>query len=339
MENNRHLIPDTKTLQLFVRVNISVLKNSFLPFELDAQQKYLLPYLGKDLHEELLAYVKDQVSYPSWATTNEIKSIFNEVLRLSRNALSKFTLQLAAPHMDLHLSEMGFVVTDATGSSPASAERVRKLVEAYDTQGYDNLETLLRYLEKNHQHIDSYKESEAFVLANANLINSAETFNRIVFIGGSRRRFISLKPEMDNIERLVIEPVISIAMADKLRGEIRNNNLTADNKKLLDLLQRALAHLVIADDITIDDVPGAVTRKRSGGSPSKSDEQALFDRKQLLRGSGNNYLAWVKRLLEKDPDKYPEYKSSEQFVETRTYSSYDNSSDTEDKTIFIFGQP
>ena len=339
MENNKHLIPDTQTLQLFVRVNISVLKNSFLPYELDAQQKYLLPYLGKDLLDQLLNYVHDNDSFPGWADDEDKKTIFKEVLRLSRNSLAKFTLYLAAPHMDLHLSEMGFVVTDATGSTPASAERVRKLVEAYLSQGYDNLETLLRYLEKEHQKIASYKDSEAFVLANGNLINSAEKFDRIVSIGGSRRMFISLKPEMDNIERLVIEPVISPQMADILRDQIRNNNLSDDNKKLLDLLQRSLAHLVMAEVLTPDTFSDVKAKPaKASGSRYQSDDDAFFERKERLKGVGNNYLAWVKRLLEQTPDKYPEYKESEQFVEKRTYSTYDNSKE-DDNRIFVFGQP
>ncbi len=343
MDTTKHLIKDTATMQMFVRINVSVLKTSFLPFELDAQEKYILPYLGDSLHIELLTYLNnesgDNTDYPSWAATDEKKGTFLEILRLSQQALAKFTLYLAAPHMDLHLSEMGFVVTDSTGSAPASAERVRKLVEAYLSQGYDNLETLLRYLEKHHQVIDSYKESEAFVLANGNLINSADKFDRIVSIRGSRRRFISMKPEMDNIERLVIEPLISPAMADVLREQLRKNTLTDDNLKLIDLLQRALAHLVMAETITMDDISDV--RIKTGTHSSalvEPDKQTLFERKERMRGVGNNYLAWVKRMLEQTPDKYPEYKNSEQFVENRTYSTHDNSKD-DDNRIFVFGQP
>ena len=335
---NRHIIKDTSTLQKFVRVNVSVIKESFLPFELDAQQKYILPYLGEVLHKEILTYLGnesgDNTDYPSWADTDSKKAIFKEVIHLTRAALAKFTLYLAAPHFDLHLSEAGFIVTDTTGSAPASAERVRKLVQAYLTQGYDSLETLLRYLEKHHQVIDSYKDSEALVIASGNLINSAELFDRIVSIDGSRRRFIQLKPDMDNIERLVIEPVISPALAEKLREGVRKKDLNADHKKLLELLQRALANLVMAECITLDDVSDLKIITGNTGP----DKDLLFKRRERLQGVGNNFLAWAKRLLDKDPDKYPEYKNSDQFVQNRTYSMYQNTDD-DDNRIFVFGQP
>jgi hypothetical protein len=300
------LIKTIEDLQKYVRVNISVMEKSFTPYANDAAEKYLRRYLGQDLLDELIEFIDDE-EYPGWADDDDKKKIFDKVLSLAQNALAKFTCHLAAPAFDLHLTEMGFVVQQNQTSSPASAERVKKMVESLEAQGWDNMETLLRYLEKHHATITSYKDSDAFVLSTRNLINSAETFDRFVNIEASRLKFIKLRPAMDDVELIHIEPVISVALADELRTQLREANLTDDNKKLLALLQRAIANLVAAREM-----------KR---------EKAEF--------YGNHYLAEAKKLLDKDPDKYPLYKESEQYVADKTgYALYEN---TEESKTFTFG--
>ncbi len=300
------LIKTIEDLQKYVRVNISVMEKSFTPYANDAAEKYLRRYLGQDLLDELIEFVDDE-EYPGWADDDDKKKIFDKVLSLAQNALAKFTCHLAAPAFDLHLTEMGFVVQQNQTSSPASAERVKKMVESLEAQGWDNMETLLRYLEKHHATITSYKDSDAFVLSTRNLINSAETFDRFVNIEASRLKFIKLRPAMDDVELIHIEPVISVALADELRTQLREANLTDDNKKLLALLQRAIANLVAAREM-----------KR---------EKAEF--------YGNHYLAEAKKLLDKDPDKYPLYKESEQYVADKTgYALHEN---IEESKTFTFG--
>ena len=300
------LIKTIQGLQQFVRVNISVMEKSFAPYCNDAAEKYLRRYLGEPLLAELAAFV-DEESYPLWADTAGKKEIFDKVLSLTQNALAKFTCFLAAPAFDLQLTEMGFVVQQNNTTTPASAERVRKMVESLESQGWDNLETLLRYLEKNQATITSYKDTDAFVLANNNLINSAEVFDRFINIESSRLAFIRLRPAMDDVELIHIEPVISHELAEELRLQQRTNILTSDNKALLVILQRAVANLVAAREL----------------------------KKEGAERYGEHYLAEAKKLLDKDPDKYPLYKASEQYVSDKTgYTLYEN---TEEATTFSFG--
>ncbi|MBE0663743.1 MAG: hypothetical protein IH597_14910 [Bacteroidales bacterium] len=304
------IIKSIQDLQQYVRVNVSVMEKSFLPYANDASEKFLNRYIGEALLTELDTHhnsTSTPLPYPAWADNDEKKAIFRQVLKLAQNALAKFTLLLASPHYDLQLTEMGFVVQQNSNTTPASAERVKKAVESYESQGWDNMETLLRYLEKHHAIITSYKDSDAFVLATRNLINTAEVFDRYVNIEASRLKFIKLRPAMDDVELINIEPVISVALADALRTQQRENSLTDDNKKLLPILQRAIANLVAAREM----------------------------KKEGAEHYGNHYLVEAKKLLDKDPDKYPLYKESEQYVATKTgYAYHEN---TEEAKNFVFG--
>jgi hypothetical protein len=201
---------------------------------------------------------------------------------------------------------MGFVVQHNQTTTPASAERVKNFISSLESQGWDNMETLLRFLEKHHQVITPYRDSDAFVLATSNFINSAEVFDRYVIINASRLTFIRLRPAMRDIEILQVEPVISKALADQLRLQQRSGELSEANKQILPYVQGAVAHFVAAREL----------------SRVKSEHY------------GGHYLAQVKRMLDKNPDAYPLYKESEQYIEGKSgYALYDNH---EDSNLFSF---
>lgn len=311
------IISTIEELQKYVRVNVSVMSKSFLPYVNDATDKYLRRYLGDDLVDDLETYCSsDDPNYPDWVNPldpddpdveSDFSEIFDKLLFLTRNALAKFALFLAAPAFDLHLTEMGFVVQQNQNTTPASAERVKKMVESLESQGYDNLETLLRFLEKHHSIITPYASSEAFALATNNLINSADVFDRYVNINASRLTFIKLRSAISDVEIIHVEPVISPELAAELRLEQLKGELSDDNQKLLLILQRAIANLVSAREL------------------NKPEGERY----------GNHYLAEAKKLIDKDPAKYPAYASSAQYVENKTgYALYEN---TEDSKTFSFG--
>jgi hypothetical protein len=313
----KHLIKTSDELKKFVRINISVLKESFLPYENDAREQYLLKYLGQQLHDELLDLASTQETYPDWVEDDqEKKDILDKVLMLAQNAHSKFILHLATPHLDLQLTEMGFVVQSNTTTAPASAQRVENARNAFLEMGYNNIETLLRYLEKHHNTIESYKDSEAYVFANNNYINSTAVFDSIVPINNSRLKFIELKPEMNNIESLLIDPLISKELGDHLRTRIRNKQLSAPEKKLLDIIQRTVAHQAVANII---------------------DNPDEAKKKERMTDYARNYFARIKQLLDKNPDDYPLYKESDNYVEEHQYKHFDYNDD--ESSFYVAGHP
>lgn len=329
-----HLLKTTQDIQRFVRINLSVMRESFLPYEVDARNKFLVPYLGSELHDELLN-LYNQSEYPGWATTQAKQGILDKVLYFAQNALAKFTMYLAAPHMDLHLSEMGFVVTHSQNAAPASAQRVENARNAFLEGGYDNLETLLRFLESKHAAIDSYKDSEAFVLEFSNLINSAGEFDSIVPISKSRLNFIALRSELQDIKNLVIEPAISPELFAQLVDQKRSLSLCPDNKKLLALLQKAMAYMALANTMDESNALSHLSPMLTSNKKDVFSRATLKQAKERLLGYGRNYLAGAKKLLDKYPEKYPLYKNSEQFAQSDRSRPYEN----QEGKVFIFGQP
>jgi hypothetical protein len=331
---NKHLLGKTEDIQRFVRINISVLRESFLPYEADARQKFIIQYTGIDLHDELLDLYNDKV-YPLWADSPVKEGILDKLLHHCQNALAMFTIYQAAPHMDLHLSEMGFVVTHSQNAAPASAQRVKAAVDAALSQGYDRLETMLRFLEKYHSHIPSYKDSEARVLETSNIINSATEFDQIVPISKSRLRFIALKPEMRNIKKLVLEPLIGSELFSQLVEEKNSLSLSPENLKLLKMLQPALAYMAVANTMDESNAHIHLSPMLSGNTAKALPPNTVLSAIDRFRDYGRNYLSGALKLLQLHPDNYPAYKNSKQYVDNQKNKPFENT----DSPVFIFGQP
>ncbi len=330
----KHLLKTTEDLQGFVRINLSVLRESFLPYEYDAQHKFIARYLGEELHRELIALYNED-AYPDWADSEHKKGVLRQVLYHCQNALAMFTMYMAAPHMDLHLSEMGFVVTHSQNAAPASSQRVKTAVDAFLNQGYDRLEVMLRFMEKHHSVIASYTDSDAYVLENASIINSAIEFDRILPISLSRLRFIALRPEMHNIRKLVIEPIISPELFLELVNQKQKLELSEDNKSLLSLLQHAMAYMAVASTLDESNAHYHLSPMKGEGKGKAFGRDAVLSAADRFAGYGRNYLAGVKKLLRQHPDKYPTYKHSKQYHAQSKSQAYEN---TESK-VFVFGQP
>jgi len=343
---NHHIIQQTEQLQKYVRINVSVLRQSFLPFEFDAQEKFLLPYLGDSLLFELRT-LENENNYPEWADTPEKKQVLGQLLEKCKRSLAKFTIYLATPHMDLHLSEMGFVVTHTSNSAPASAHRVQAARDALLSSGYDSLEIMLRHLEAHHHKIDSYKNSEAFLFSFSSLISSADEFNSFLPIGRSRLHFASLKGEMANLTDMVIAPIASKELIDELIQGKQKQTLSEHSKKALFLMQKAIAHLTAANTLTPRSAaiylnpsahsPQAFSDLSSGGTRDHQpvNELILRQTKDRLNAVGQAHLAALKKLLQNNPDKFPAYKNSKAFSEADKTKSFENT----DSPLFVFGQP
>ncbi len=333
---NKHLINTTEEFQQFVRINISVMRKSFLPYEFDARHKFILQYIGDDLHTELLDLYNDN-SYPQWADTPHKQSLLDKLLHHCQNALAMFTIYLAAPHMDLHLSEMGFVVTQSSNAAPASSQRVKAAVDAALSGGYDRAEVMLRFLEKYHSDIPSYTNSDARVLETDNIISSAFEFDQFVPISKSRLRFISLKSEMKNLRKLLFEKLISSELFSELVLQKNSLSLSIDNLNLLNFLQPAMAYLSVANTMDESNAhlhlsPMLANNKNSTLPLMPHYIASTIERYETY---GRNYLSGALKLLRLHPDKYPAYKNSQEFINNQNNKPFENN----DSSVFIFGHP
>jgi len=297
------LFKTIQEIQQYIKVNVTSNVGSIIPFVKTAQEKYLRKYLGEDLLKKLDDYFNAENE-----TTDEK---LDALLPYVQSPLTKFAYYLAIPNFDVQINEGGFAVVSNGNLAPASKDRVQALRDSMLQLAYEDIETLLRFLEKNKADYDDWTSSDAYTIATNLLINSGEEFDKFVNIEQSRLKYQELRQTIENIEILQIEPIISKELSDEIKEEVKDDDISEENEKILTLLKRSVANLTWCD--YLGDKPEATRFKRLG----------------------EHYLSEVKKILDNNIADYPLYEASDSYDSEKT--SYQQFENKEENKNFVFG--
>jgi hypothetical protein len=197
----------TEQAKEHLKINATMNDSSFEPFIPDAEEKYIKPFLGDDLFEMLQTWqeTEDDVTSP------ELAALYPYVVA----ALSRFTMLLAIPHLNISIGESGFGVIST------------------ETLAWGNIETMLRFLEENQENYAEWVSSDAYTMEMRNLINSTSLFNSFVDIDRSRLTFHGLRKAMDNVEEIDVKNLISEEQFDNLLEKVKNGDELEDEETTL----------------------------------------------------------------------------------------------------------
>ncbi len=137
-----------------------------------------------------------------------------------------------------------------TNLAPASKDRVQNFINSMLELGWNEIEKLmLRFLEENKEDYDEWVNSSAYTIYTENFIKTAVEFDKIIRIDQSRLRFMQMKPSIDNVEILRIEPVISKDMSDYIKSEINSDEeLSEAYAAIIKNIQRAVAYYTMFEE-------------------------------------------------------------------------------------------
>ena len=318
------LIKSSDELKEYIRISGNLNIEGILPSVPEAQDKFLRNILGEELLTDLDEwYNLDEGSQPS-------VEAYENLLPYVQRALARFTIVVASAELDIHLTDSGFGVISNTNLTPASAERVKKYDQQNEKRAWDNIEILLRFLEQNKTDYPEWVSSDAYTMAIRNLVNSAEEFDDIISIDKSRLYFSRVRTIMDDADLLHIRPTISDELFDVLINQIKNDSVTAANQKILKLLRRAEVFYTAIDSLD---------RTKYDGTGVQINLQFMQRDIETYKNKAAQYLSEARKILDNNPDDYPEYRDSDVYVgldedgETQ-YSPFDNSAD--DNHLFVF---
>lgn len=307
------LITTTTEMRNYLRMDLSEKEASWLPFVGPATEKYIRQVLG----DVLLAAL--EVDYITDNHNAELAALLPYV----QAPLAKFTLLLAVPNLDLNISEGGFTVRSTPQQAPASRERVIALQESLEKQGWDAIETLLRFLEENVDDYSTWEASDAYTMAIRNLVNSAREFDKIYNIGQSRILFNRFRNNLDDVDLLIIKRAISAAMFDALMTEIKAGSISTANQKILPLLQRAEVYYAIAEN---------PDKSKYEGIGVEINTTFMRNDTDIAKYKAGQYLSDALAIMKAASDDYPEYRDSAEYLAPVT--RFENE---ETNGIFVFG--
>lgn len=228
-----------------LKINATLNEATFAPFIPDAEKKYVKPFIGKELFALLDTWAIGQDAEED----PELAALYPYVVAV----VSRGTMFIASPHMDLNIGESGFSVTSTQNLSPASRERVKDYKESLEDLTWSNVESLLQFLEENKIDYPDWVASDAYTMQVRNLINSAVQFDKEVDIDQSRLTFQKLRKHMDNVEEMRVKTLISPELFIYLIGKIKNGtDLSTNESKLVEHLRTFVANEVASKHLDRD---------------------------------------------------------------------------------------
>lgn len=274
---------------------------NFTPFIPDALERYLRPFLGDVLIQELWGVYDNNTEL-----TGESLDNYTELLSKVQPPLARFTFLVAAPSLDINVGQQGFTTAGSGNLVPASEARVKRFTESVERLGWDGVETLLRYLFANKSKFTPWTTSDAYKAFTRGFIRSAERFNSYADIDGSYLRFYKLNQDIALVETLQVKDLLGDDLYSALLAEdLAGTKTNANRVKAIDLTCNTIALLTMAKE-----------------DPSRYQIPA------------NHVLNLLRDHLNANPTDFPE-KFTEDVVATRApYPEYEN---TEETGFFLFG--
>ena len=247
----------------------------FRPHVVTAEEKYVIPYLGRPTYDRLNDYLNAIAADPSDSLFHSgylfpdnylypdsfLKSPPDEpsptaeqsvsgLLPLAQRAVVYFAYRVSVPIRNVADTPTGFAVTQNSTLAPASRDRTAALQEGVDEYGWNAIDVMLRYLEDHRDDFPEWYNSPVSTLAFRNLVNNATEFGQYVKLPAfSRIAFQSLRSVMDNVEMLIIAQKIGDDVFSDLKFKMKEGVLSSDDDKVIAHLKRALANLVMAENV------------------------------------------------------------------------------------------
>jgi hypothetical protein len=216
------------------------------PFIEQAERKYILPLLEKDLYDDLQKFCNDHDNWISGGSGGEDETKTLELLKLIRIAELNLAYFIGFSPLNVKISDGGF---QRTGESDAFKGLFKyqesDLKTYFETTGYNGLDDMLKYIEENIEHFPEWEESSLYSTRKAAIIKDAETFDNICFINKSRLTFLRLQRYMTEILDFEIKPLLGDEWSS-LMTELAKEDPAPKYSALVPEIQKPMAYLSCA---------------------------------------------------------------------------------------------
>jgi hypothetical protein len=295
----------------YVSVNAATDLDSLMPDIIDAEEEYIVKYLGQEQYEALVT------AYEGDSTNLDIQNLVEKVQKpLINLALANYIIL-----NQVQISETGVhIVTDADNKT-AWQWQINDLIDYFLKKGFNGLETLLTYLEAKRSTYTIWSGSTAYTDYKKFFINSAYEFQKHYNIKGSRLTYLSLSSIMKRVEDLHIKPAISPELFAELKTAIKTGDaLSEDHAALIELINPAIAYLTIGEacgEMAVEfQMDAFVVIQTKGRQDKTTAPNSLLEvKKEKACKTGGTYLKDLVDYLNKNASetKYITYYNSDSY--------------------------
>lgn len=307
------LFKSTEEVKKHISVNHNFELEDIAPSVRQAAQKYIIPAISKAFYHELLEAYKGTPDEKQQKAIEHVQA-----------AMANYTYFLYAPVGFVQIGNAGIQEANTESATAARQWVTYDLKKALLEAGDIGLDALLEFLEENADDYETWKDSAAYTINRELFINNATVFSKFTNIQNSRRTFLALRPFIAKAERFFITPTISTELFQELKTALKENTITEEQQRVIDLIQPALAqlalHKAIPEIIFQVSAEGIRVQSWNNGFLKKdtaSDNQLSF-LYNTLEVDGNADLKTLQDFLFENADDYPAFKESKIYQNSKT---------------------
>jgi len=292
------IFKDIEQLRNFITIDISSDLDVVLPY-LKQAEKYVKNICGDELFALASEYVNQIVEENQEPEVDETLDLLLPYLQLP---LANFGYLLAIDKLNVNVGNTGITVTVSNNLEPASSWRIDRLKENLTAAGYDALEDLIKFLEKNKEQYPDWQTSEAYSYNKQFFINNADEFYKSIHKQITRIEFLNLK-EFIALAEIEVLGIVGNELFEILKAEVLSGEISEVNLKLMRFIKPAVCFLSL--------------------TKQKENQLYSFESSRLLEN--------LKIYLDKNALDFPEYLNS------TCYSTSKPDYNSDESGLFTFG--
>lgn len=279
-----------------------------------AASKYIIPVIGKEFFNELLA------AYELGGATQAQEDAIDYL----QHALANYGMLLYIPVAFVNMGNSGIQEKGNSEGLPTrqwvTYDLKKALIDAADTA----MEDMLSFLEANANAYPIWKNSPAYTNQAGLLIqNISQLVANVGNLQQSRRIYLALRAYLLKAEQFYIKPLLGASLYASIKAKLQSRTvLSVVENELLSLCQSPLAHLALAKalpELNLQITEEGITYKTSTNGIIKEDKpalEAISAHIRSLKEDGDALLDSLKNFLLENADDYP------LFQETNTYKNW-----------------
>ncbi|MEL7122785.1 MAG: DUF6712 family protein [Bacteroidota bacterium] len=231
------LFTDISNFKSFIggAANVSLELESIKPTIEETAYNHIIPFIGEELWDDALTKFDAGSS-----DTNHIK-----LLPYIQKPLAMLSLYEYSKIGNIMMGEGGMFRMESDSMKTPYKYQENQYREVHLFQGYEALERLQKFLDKNADTYPLYTGSDAYATRKALLINYATEFRKYYSFSINRYTFEQILSVIEDVQYFAILPTLGQEQFAKLL----EGNLNAKEKELLELCRKAIVHFTIQESL------------------------------------------------------------------------------------------
>lgn len=219
----------------FLPVNVQFSYETFAPALALAEQNFIIPVLGKQLFAKLVAYY-------TGSTVKEKEQTLLEMVQFSLVRLAYWK----------SYNSLATMITDSGASSEVDqSKRLYRyqedaLMEELKTDGFNQLDVVLEFLEENIEDFPDFKFSDYYTTLQNSFIPTTKIFQQHYNIKGSRLVFLQMKYYISDVEQILLPHYIGRTLMENIMGDMANEKY----KPILRQIQKFVVYMAIHNGVS-----------------------------------------------------------------------------------------